>query len=73
MAGGFYVDISCVTHILMILATITNLLCLMPTYYLYFSTIFQGGKRESPKFWGEWYLINFVNDCCIITEFKFYN
>ena len=52
MAGGFYVEISFVTHIIMILSTITNLLYLITTYHLYFSTIFQGGKYKSPKFGG---------------------
>ena len=54
MAGGFYAEISFVPHILMILSTLTTLLCLITTYYLYFSTIFQGYKWKYPKCFGGW-------------------
>ena len=54
MAGGFYEEISFVTHILMIFSTLATILCLMTTYYLYFSTIFQGRKWKYPKFFGGW-------------------
>ena len=54
MAGVFNAEISFDTHILMILSTLTTLMCLITTYHLYFSTIFQGGKFKYPKFLGGW-------------------